>query len=162
MDTTDIILHEETAEVTENTNVVQFPSKEAREIRAQNLPLRINISDLDFSSLSSPDINRITLPEGFEMQTIRPEDYKTNEDYLRRINIENLCNVAAMEIYFKLLSMGYSVQTQEFAKDLEFAQEALHSAILRTFGEEHPIQDYVDENFELVTVQTTTKELDPT
>lgn len=93
---------------------------------------------------------------------IKPEDYENNEEYLRRINIENLCNVFAMEMYFRLLNLGYDVGTPQFSKDMEFAQEAINSALLRTFDEKHPIQEYIDENFELVSVETTVKEVDPT
>jgi hypothetical protein len=128
-------------------NVVKFPgagkNKKSVTLTAAEAAALAN-------GLSTPDT----------ITTITPDDFDTHEDYLRRINIENLCNTFAMEIYFKLLNMGYSVNTREFATDMEFAQEALHSALLRTFGEGHPIQEYVDENFELVTVQTTTKELD--
>lgn len=131
-------------------NVVKFPGPEAR--AASKRVLGGSLTAAEASTL----INSLTS----EMTTITPEDFDSNEDYLRRINIENLCNTFAMEIYFRLLNLGYAVNTKEFAKDLEFAQEAIHSALLRTFQVEHPIQEYVDENFELVTVQTTTQELD--
>lgn len=132
------------AEVTPE-NVIKFP--------AGRKPTG-KMTSAEASAMLNSLLNSDSIPP------ITPEDFDTNEDYLRRINIENLCNTFAMEIYFRLLNMGYQVGTQEFAKDLEFAQEAIHSALLRTFDVSHPLQEYIDENFELVTVQTTTQELD--
>lgn len=129
-------------------NVIKFPSGKKANISSKQMTAK------EAAAMVSSLLNSDTI------QTITPEDFDSNEDYLRRINIENLCNTFAMEIYFRLLNMGYDINTQEFAKDLEFAQEAIHSALLRTFNVSHPIQEYVDENFELVTVQTTTQELD--
>jgi hypothetical protein len=134
-------------ETTNAENVLQFPKRGKNKGRPMLTPE-------EAESL----VKRFTDPDFFV--PIVPEDFDSHEDYLRRINIETLCNAFAMEIYFKLLNMGYQVNTPEFSKDLEFAQEAIHSALLRTFEIEHPIQEYVDENFEMVTVQTTTQELD--
>lgn len=140
-----------------NQNVVKFPGKNrVNKNMHGGIPGMAPLTAAETAAL----INNITNSEMLKMTTINPEDFDTNEDYLRRINIENLCNTFAMEIYFRLLNMGYTVNTQEFAKDLEFAQEAINSALLRTFQVEHPIQEYIDENFELITVQTTTQELD--
>lgn len=139
-------------ENTENSipseNVIKFPSGKKANISSKQMTAK------EAAAMVNSLLNSDTI------QPITPEDFDSNEDYLRRINIENLCNTFAMEIYFRLLNMGYDINTQEFAKDLEFAQEAIHSALLRTFNVSHPIQEYVDENFELVTVQTTTQELD--
>jgi hypothetical protein len=145
--TTDIPTTPNTDENAEN--VIKFPSGKKANISTKQMTAK-EAAAMVSSLLNSSDT----------IQPITPEDFDSNEDYLRRINIENLCNTFAMEIYFRLLSMGYDINTQEFAKDLEFAQEAIHSALLRTFNVSHPIQEYIDENFELVTVQTTTQELD--
>lgn len=68
----------------------------------------------------------------------------------RRNMIDGLCEVYTKEIFFKLMSMGYDVMNERFDKDLQFVNEALHSALLRTFSESHPIQEYVDQNFVLI------------
>jgi len=58
------------------------------------------------------------------------------------------------EIFFKLHTLGYNVLSEEFEKDLQFVYEALQSTLLRTYGIGHPVQDFVNEHFEVVEVDS--------
>ncbi len=93
----------------------------------------------------------VTVAEGGFVLAANP--VKDVDEESRRAIVDNVCMVYFSEIYYKLSAMGYNVHTEEFDKDIEFAQEALHSALLRTFEIYHPIQDYVDENFDLVSIE---------
>ena len=70
----------------------------------------------------------------------------------RREMIHGLCEIYTREMFFKLYNLGFNVMTEEFDKDMHFVSEALHSALLRSYKVEHPIQDYIDECFSLVPI----------
>lgn len=109
------------ATVADVSNVVRFPKKNPR-------------TPIDQTIIINEDIE-----EGLE----------GDQQYLREI-VSSVCETYTSEIFFKLKAMGYNVDSDQFDTDIEFAQEALHSAMLRTFGIYHPIQDYIDDNFQLV------------
>lgn len=122
-------------------NIINFPTKgkktPPRRIPSSavsiNLPPTITENDL------SGDAGVTTVDEHDELK--------------RRTLADTICSAIMAEAYFKLANMGYDVHSEQFEKDLEFAQEALHSAILRTYEIFHPVQEFVDENFELVAVE---------
>lgn len=131
-----------TTEVESNdaSNIINFPTKNKKKP-----PKRIPASAI------SPNTPSPIEPESYE-----GDEGVTNEEHdeeKRRALADTICSGIMAEAYFKLMNMGYEVHSEQFEKDLEFAQEALHSAILRTYDIFHPVQEFVDENFELVAVE---------
>jgi hypothetical protein len=123
----------ETASAEPVSNVIKFPKK-----HAGTTTTTIQLTeDTVFSGVS-----HAVTTEDMQSETFL-EDTRHNM-------IDGLCEVYTKEIFFKLMSMGYNVMNEQFDKDLQFVNEALHSALLRTFSEGHPIQDFVDQNFVLI------------
>jgi hypothetical protein len=85
-----------------------------------------------------------------EMEQTTPEEYL---DEQRKVLISDLCEVYTKEIFFKLAGLGFKVFTESFDKDLHFVHEALHSALLRSYNTFHPIQEFIDESFELIPLE---------
>jgi len=119
------------------TNIVAFPTKGKK----TPPPRRIPASAVTANS-PSPIEGELGVTTGEE-----------HDEEKRRSLADTICSGIMAETYFKLANMGYDVHSEQFEKDLEFAQEALHSAILRTYNVFHPVQEFVDENFELVAVE---------
>jgi hypothetical protein len=73
-------------------------------------------------------------------------------DNHRQNMIPDVCDVYVREMFFKLNTLGYNVLSEAFEKDLQFVYEALQSTLLRTYGIGHPVQDFVNEHFEVMEV----------
>jgi len=127
------------------SNVIVFPTK-GKKTPPKRIPSSAVIPNTPV--YSGPEIN-----EGDAGVTTADE----HDEEKRRTMADTICSGIMAEVYFKLANMGYAVHSEQFEKDLEFAQEALHSAILRTYDIFHPVQEFVDENFELVAIE----DLDP-
>jgi len=52
------------------------------------------------------------------------------------------------QLYNRMATEGFNTEDDVFFNDFCFVVEALKSAMLRQCGLEHPIQEFVDENFE--------------
>lgn len=122
----------ETAE-TESSNIIKFPKKHSGTFNTQ---AAFN-EDVVYTGVSHAVTDADMQSDTFLQDT-------------RRNMLDGLCEVYVKEIFFKLMAMGYDVMNERFDKDLQFVNEALHSALLRTFSEHHPIQEYVDQNFVLI------------
>ena len=123
------------------SNVIVFPTK-GKKTPPKRIPASAIIPNTPV--YSGPETS-----EGNDGVTTADE----HDEEKRRIIANTICSGIMAEVYFKLLNMGYAVHSEQFEKDLEFTQEALHSAILRTYDIFHPVQEFVDENFELVSIE---------
>lgn len=119
-------------------NVISFPTKNKQSV-AFSIPL---------SAITA----RFSPPKNTDTETVEIDDPATILNKQRQSVVLALCDVYTREIFFKLSGLGYDVLTEEFEKDLQFVYEALSSALLRTFKVAHPIQEFVDNNFEVVQV----------
>lgn len=62
-------------------------------------------------------------------------------DYILSKNMSSLFTKLGLE--------GINTETEQFYKDYSFTVETLRAALYRTMEMEHPIQDFVDENFQI-------------
>jgi hypothetical protein len=88
--------------------------------------------------------------------TAEPEKLTEQQmlDNHRQNMIPDVCDMYVREIFFKLHTLGYNVLSESFETDLQFVYEALQSTILRTYGIGHPVQDFVNEHFEVMEVDS--------
>lgn len=130
-------------------NVIAFPRKSV-----QTAAFRVPASAVTarFADPASNVMPPIPTVDG----TIDIKEFVTKElntlHEKRREMMHGLCDMYAREMFFKLYNLGFNVMTPEFDKDIHFVSEALHSALLRTYQIEHPLQDYIDECFTLVSM----------
>jgi hypothetical protein len=79
---------------------------------------------------------------------------QTSEDFdkLMRENKEQYVDMVLSrtmnQLYNRMSIEGFDIEDDAFFKDFSFVVEALKSAMLRQCKLEHPIQKFVDENFE--------------
>jgi hypothetical protein len=127
-------------------NVLVFPVKSQR-----STAFRIPASAITARfSPASPGAGGDAPPEAVTIQLTEKEMLENH----RQNMIPDVCDVYMREIFFKLHTLGYNVLSEEFEKDLQFVYEALQSTLLRTYGIGHPVQDFVNEHFEVVEVDS--------
>ena len=68
----------------------------------------------------------------------------------RQNMIPDVADIYVREMFFKLHGMGFPVMSEQAEVDFQFIFEAVQSALYRMYGISHPLQEYVDVNFELV------------
>jgi hypothetical protein len=147
---------------TEDTAVEQQPQQSEPEYDLKNVIAfpRPNAQSKSFRLPTSAVTARFAEPTGtmppiptvdgtIDIQEFVKKELTTLHEK-RREMIHGLCDIYAREMFFKLYNLGFNVLTEEFDKDMHFVSEALHSALLRTYKVEHPLQDYIDECFTLV------------
>ena len=125
------------------TTVINFPKKNKMGAAFRGHQEAQTENKVYTGIVTCPVLENATMPEYLEEQ--------------RKVMVGDLCNVYVKELIFRLAYLGYDVRTEEFDKDMHFVQEALHSGLLRSFKVFHPIQDFIDESFELIPLE----EFDP-
>lgn len=134
-------------------NVVAFPKKssQAKAFRVPASAVTARFSDTG-NNTASNSMPPIPMVDGtIDLSEFVKKELTTLHEK-RREMIHGLCDMYAREMFFKLYNLGFNVMTPEFDKDMHFVSEALHSALLRTYQVEHPLQEYIDECFTLVAV----------
>lgn len=63
------------------------------------------------------------------------------------------------QLYNRMAAEGFNIEDDAFFNDFCFVVEALKAAMLRQCGLEHPIQKFVDENFEAAPQENTDEDI---
>jgi hypothetical protein len=79
---------------------------------------------------------------------------QSKEEFVKQLGehkekyIDMVLNRTMNQLYNRMAAEGFNTEDEVFFNDFCFVVEALKAGMLRQCGLEHPIQKFVDENFE--------------